>query len=38
MGWGITRDIYVNPYVAFFPQELRLKDTWFAFSTIFSIF
>ncbi|MBX3022711.1 MAG: hypothetical protein KF799_13645 [Bdellovibrionales bacterium] len=37
-GWGITRDIYVNPYVNFFVEKPALNTTSLSMSTVFSIF
>lgn len=37
-GWGITRDIYVNPYLNFFVEKPALNTTSLSMSTVFSIF
>ena len=38
VGWGATRDIYINPYFAFYPTDMSIPSTWVAVNTIFSIF
>jgi hypothetical protein len=38
IGWGITREIYFNPYINFFPEKMQWKNASLAFNTIFSIF
>lgn len=38
LGWGITRDIYFNPYLNFFPDSPAIETTSASFTTVFSIF
>jgi hypothetical protein len=37
VGYAITRDIYVNPYVQFYPSKMALDTTTINLSTVFSI-
>ena len=37
MGYGYSRDIYIAPYLNFYPENLRGDNTTFSVSTIFSI-
>lgn len=37
-GYAYTRDIYFNPYLAFYPQNLKAETTTLNFNTIFSVF
>lgn len=38
VGWGITRDVYFNPYVSFFSEKPAIHTSSLSFSTVFSIF
>jgi hypothetical protein len=38
LGWGITRDIYVNPYINFFVEHPKFATTSLSLLTVFSIF
>jgi hypothetical protein len=38
LGWGITRDIYVNPYLSFFTANPAIATTSFNINTIVSVF
>lgn len=37
-GWGITRDIYINPFLNVFVEHPKWATTSLSFSTVFSIF
>lgn len=37
VGIGITKDIYINPYLYYYPEEFSWKSTSLSFSTVFSI-
>lgn len=37
-GYALTRDTYLNPFLAFYPQKLTTENTTLNLSTIFSIF
>lgn len=37
IGYAYTRDIYLNPYINFFPSNARTEDTTINFSTVFSL-
>jgi len=37
IGWAIKRDIYLYPYVTFYPTALEVNTTSFNFSTIISV-
>lgn len=37
MGWAITRDIYLQPYLDIYPQALAIDTTTMNLSTVFSI-
>ena len=38
VGYGITRDIYVKPYLSFYPQAMTWSQTAIAMSTYISVF
>jgi hypothetical protein len=38
LGYALKRDIYLNPYLIFYPQHLALSGMTFNFTSIFSIF
>jgi hypothetical protein len=38
VGWALTRDVYFNPYITFFPGYPAIRTTSLSFSTVFSIF
>lgn len=38
VGWGITRDVYFNPYISFFSEKPAIHTSSLSFSTVFSIF
>jgi hypothetical protein len=38
VGWAVTRSIYFNPYLNFFPERPAIRTTSLSFSTVFSIF
>lgn len=38
LGWAITRDIYINPYVNFFPVHFSWNTASLSFNTVFSVF
>jgi hypothetical protein len=38
VGWGVTREIYVSPYVNFFWKDPKWETSDFALSTVFSVF
>lgn len=38
LGWGITRDVYFNPYISFFSEKPAIHTSALSFSTVFSIF
>lgn len=38
LGWAITREIYFNPYIGFYPQRPSWDNASLSFNTIFSIF
>ncbi len=37
VGWALSRDIYFNPYITFFPGDPAIRTTSLSFSTVFSI-
>ena len=38
LGYAYTRDIYLNPYVGFYPQYLSWNNVTLNMTTIFSVF
>ena len=38
VGWAVSRAIYFNPYLNFFPERLAIRTTSLSFSTVFSLF
>lgn len=38
LGWGVTRDIYLNPYINFFIEHPKFATTSLSLMTVFSIF
>lgn len=38
LGWSVTPEVYINPYVNFFTQRPSLETTTVAIGTVFSIF
>ena len=38
VGWAITRDIYMNPYIGFFPEALSWPNASIGVDSVISIF
>jgi hypothetical protein len=38
IGYGITRDIYIKPYISFYPQAMTWSNTAVALTTYISVF
>jgi hypothetical protein len=38
VGYAILHDVYVNPYINFYPEAMSWKNASLAFNTIFSLF